>query len=144
MTRVIFFLYLFFWGEFSTYVNYINVFVVVIVVDWNIWNKLSGNKYMKMNTIFTVEWTMLLILSLSLCFRGYCFLMFWNNTAYVVVQFYPWFKFNFPLFQTHYRILSYPTKTKPENKFKPRIKLNYWYQCFAFSANLFSTFCPKK
>ena len=33
---------------------------------------------------------------------------------YVVVQFYPWFKFYFPLFQTHYHTLQYP-KTK-ENK----------------------------
>ena len=30
---------------------------------------------------------------------------------YVVVQFYPWFKFYFPLFQTHYHTLPYP-KTK--------------------------------
>ena len=32
---------------------------------------------------------------------------------YVVVQFYPWFKFCFPLFQTHYHTLQYPqTKEK--------------------------------
>ena len=31
--------------------------------------------------------------------------------VYVVVQFYPWFKFYFPLFQTHYHTLPYP-KTK--------------------------------
>ena len=30
---------------------------------------------------------------------------------YVVVQFYPWFNFYFPLFQTHYHILPCP-KTK--------------------------------
>ena len=30
--------------------------------------------------------------------------------GYVVFQFYPWFKFNFPLFQTHYHTLSYPKK----------------------------------
>ena len=34
--------------------------------------------------------------------------------VYVVVQFFPWFKFYFPLFKTHYHILPYP-KTK-ENK----------------------------
>ena len=34
--------------------------------------------------------------------------------VYVVVQFYPWFKFYFPLFQTHYHTLPYP-ETK-ENK----------------------------
>ena len=34
--------------------------------------------------------------------------------VYVVVQFYPWFKFYFLLFQTHYHTLPYP-KTK-ENK----------------------------
>ena len=32
----------------------------------------------------------------------------------IVVQFYPWFKFYFPFFQTHYHTLSYP-KSK-ENK----------------------------
>ena len=36
------------------------------------------------------------------------------DQAYVVVQFYPWFKFYFPLFQIHYHTLPYP-KTK-ENK----------------------------
>ena len=40
-----------------------------------------------------------------------------------MVQLYPWFKFYFPLFQTHYHTLPYP-KTKG-NKFKPRIKLNH-------------------
>ena len=30
---------------------------------------------------------------------------------HVVVQFYPWFKFFIPLFQTHYQTLPYP-KTK--------------------------------
>ena len=40
-----------------------------------------------------------------------------------MVQFYPWFKFYFPSFQTHYHTLPYP-KTK-EIKFKPRIKLNH-------------------
>ena len=34
--------------------------------------------------------------------------------VYVVVQFYPWLKFYFPLFLTHYHTLPYP-KTK-ENK----------------------------
>ena len=32
---------------------------------------------------------------------------------YVRVQFYPWFIFSFPLFQTHYHILQYP-KTKED------------------------------
>ena len=40
-----------------------------------------------------------------------------------MLQLYPWFKFYFPLFQTHYSTLPYP-KTKG-NKFKPRIKLNH-------------------
>ena len=40
-----------------------------------------------------------------------------------MVQLYPWFKFYFPLFQTHYHTLPYP-KTKG-NKSKPRIKLNH-------------------
>ena len=37
-----------------------------------------------------------------------------QHYVYVVVQFYPWFNFYFPLFQTHYHILPCP-KTK-ENK----------------------------
>ena len=37
-----------------------------------------------------------------------------HSTVYVVVQFYPWFKFYFLLFQTRYHTLPYP-KTK-ENK----------------------------
>ena len=36
------------------------------------------------------------------------------TVVYAVVQFYPWFKFYFLLFQNHYHILPYP-KTK-ENK----------------------------
>lgn len=42
----------------------------------------------------------------------------------VVVQFYPWFKFYFLLFQIHYHTLPYP-KTKENKKFKPGIKLNH-------------------
>ena len=34
---------------------------------------------------------------------------------YIVVQFYPWFKFLFPLFQIHYHTLQYP-KTKNLNQ----------------------------
>ena len=34
-----------------------------------------------------------------------------SSNVYVVVQFYPWFKFSFLLFQTHYHTLPYP-KTK--------------------------------
>ena len=37
-----------------------------------------------------------------------------KERVYVVVQFYPWFKFYFPLFQSHYHTLPYP-KTK-DNK----------------------------
>ena len=45
-----------------------------------------------------------------------CSILFFNELdVYVVVQFHPWFKFYFPLFQTHYHTLQYP-KTK-ENKF---------------------------
>ena len=46
-----------------------------------------------------------------------------QSGVYVVVEFYPWFKFCFPLFQTHYLTLSY-SKTKKIN-FKPRKKLNH-------------------
>ena len=41
----------------------------------------------------------------------------------VVVQFSPWFKFSFRLFQTHYHTFPYPKKKKI--KFKPRTKLNH-------------------
>ena len=39
----------------------------------------------------------------------------------VVVQFYPWFKFYFLLFQTHYHTLPYP-KTK-ENEISTKDKI---------------------
>ena len=35
----------------------------------------------------------------------------WKCLVYVVVQFYPWFKILFPLFQTHYHQITI-TKTK--------------------------------
>ena len=38
--------------------------------------------------------------------------------ACVVVQFYPWFKFYFPLFQTHYRTLPYPKTYKLERELR--------------------------
>ena len=38
--------------------------------------------------------------------------------AYVVVKFYPWFKFYFPLFQTHYRTLPYPKTYKLERELR--------------------------
>ena len=40
--------------------------------------------------------------------------------AFGVVQFYPWLKFYFPLFQGHYQTLPYQ---KQGIKFQPRIKL---------------------
>ena len=46
------------------------------------------------------------------------------NWIYVVVQFYPWFKFYFLLFQTHYHTLLLP-KTKKKRKFKARMTLNH-------------------
>ena len=48
-------------------------------------------------------------------------------SVYVVVQFYPWFKFSFLLFQTHYHviIIHYHTQKQKKRKFEPRIKLNH-------------------
>ena len=45
----------------------------------------------------------------------------------VEVQFYPWFKFSFLLFQTHYHviIIHYHTQKQNKRKFEPRIKLNH-------------------
>ena len=45
----------------------------------------------------------------------------------VVVQFYPWFKFSFLLFQTHYHviIIHFHTQKQKKRKFEPRIKLNH-------------------
>ena len=47
--------------------------------------------------------------------------------VYVVVQFYPWLKFSFLLFQTHYHviIIHYHTQKQKKRKFEPRIKLNH-------------------
>ena len=36
----------------------------------------------------------------------------WSWHVFVVVQFYPWFKFQFLLFQTHYHILPLPKTNK--------------------------------
>ena len=43
----------------------------------------------------------------------------------VVVQFYPWFRFDFLLFQTHYHTLLYPKRKERKRILKPRIKLNH-------------------
>ena len=50
----------------------------------------------------------------------------------VVVQFYPWFKFSFLLFQSHY----YHTQKQKKRKFKPMIKLNH-------NIDLLAEFPPK-
>ena len=44
-----------------------------------------------------------------------------------MVQFYPWFKFSFLLFQTNYHviIIHYHTQKQKKRKFEPRIKLNH-------------------
>ena len=44
-----------------------------------------------------------------------------------MVQLYPWFKFSFLLFQTHYHIIiiHYHTQKQKKRKFEPRIKLNH-------------------
>ena len=56
----------------------------------------------------------------------------------VVVQFYPWFKFYFLLFQTHYHviIIHYHTQKQKKRKFKPMIKLNH-------NIDLLAEFPPK-
>ena len=41
---------------------------------------------------------------------------------YVVVQFYPWFNFYFPLFQTHYHILPCPKTKENKNETKDKIE----------------------
>ena len=47
--------------------------------------------------------------------------------VYVVIQFYPWFKFSFLLFQAHYHVIviHYHTQKQKKRKFKPMIKLNH-------------------
>lgn len=42
------------------------------------------------------------------------------HCIYVRVQFYPWFIFSFPLFQTYYN-----TQKQKKIKFEPRLKLNH-------------------
>ena len=43
--------------------------------------------------------------------------------VYVSVQFYPWFNFDFPLFDIHYHVVA--GKAQWKIKIEPRIKLNY-------------------
>ena len=47
--------------------------------------------------------------------------------VHVVVQFYPWFKISFLLFQTHYHviIIHYHSQKQKKKNFEPRIKLNH-------------------
>ena len=45
-------------------------------------------------------------------------------SIYVVVQFYPWFKFSF-LFSYKLNIIHYHTQKQKKRKFKPGIKLNH-------------------
>ena len=54
---------------------------------------------------------------------AFLFRMSMNLNVDVVVQFYPWFKFYFPLFQTHYNTL--PIAKQGQIIFKLRIKLNH-------------------
>ena len=54
----------------------------------------------------------------------------------VVVQFYPWFKFSFLLFQSHLIIIHYHTQKQKKRKFKPMIKLNH-------NIDLLAEFPPK-
>ena len=48
-------------------------------------------------------------------------------SQYVVVQFYPWFKIHFLLFETHHHviIIHYHIQEQKKIKFEPRIKLNH-------------------
>ena len=51
---------------------------------------------------------------------------FYFFSIYVVVQFYPWHKYYFPLFQTHHHTLPYPRTIKIRKiKLKPRINLKH-------------------
>ena len=56
-----------------------------------------------------------------------------------MVPFYPWFKFNFPLFQTHYHTLQYP-KTK-ENKIWTKDKIESQHIRSALLYIKFITIC---
>ena len=64
-------------------------------------NTLSFFSYIQ-RVIFATSYVALI------CFVFFCTCKF---NVYVVVQFYPWFKFYFSLFLTHYHTLPYP-KTK--------------------------------
>ena len=71
-----------------------------------------------------------------------------------MVQFYPWRKFHFLLFQAHYVfIIHYHTQKQKKTKFKPRIKLNHtiyiynqwsckWCSGFSLSAGNWLKSCP--
>ena len=53
--------------------------------------------------------------------------IFFQSNVSVGVQFYPWFKFYFVLFQTHYHIIIiyFHTQKQKKTKFQPRIKLKH-------------------
>ena len=49
---------------------------------------------------------------------------------YVMVQFYPWFKFYFPLFQTHYHTLQYPKTKEKKIWTKDKIEPQHMYTIY--------------
>ena len=68
--------------------------------------------------------------------------------VHVVVQFYPWFKISFLLFQTHYHviIIHYHTQKQKKKNFEPRIKLNHNIHNDVQATNLvrsFNCFCGR-
>ena len=83
--------------------------------NWFLHENHSNNTILLLNIIFKIYWYRELYIGPVI---GKI------RNIYVVVQYYPWFKFSFLLFQTHYHITVIPKKQK-STKFEPRIKLNH-------------------
>ena len=54
-------------------------------------------------------------------------------SVYIVVQFYPWFKFSFLFFCFQLIIIHYHTQKQQKRKFEPRIKLNHKFSAACLS-----------
>ena len=59
-----------------------------------------------------------------------------QKEAFVVVQFYPCFNFNFLLFQTHYDTSPYPKTKENENETKDKIEPQHIFICVTTAAKV--------
>ena len=75
----------------------------------------------KFGILFYITTKLIIIIIITIIIANVLFHILYFS-VYVVVQFYSWFKFCFPLFQTHYHTLSYPNTKKNKIQTKDKIE----------------------